>query len=290
MKEPEMERDIVTIKIYPEELETVKKNCRITIGTSSIMGTRKNQEDSIFGYEEDSRALAIVCDGMGGLKCGELASKSAVESLAEAYFAKKDEVEIPEFFEKEAIKADEKVYLLEDEEGNRLRAGTTLTAIVMEEDKLYWLSVGDSKIYIIRGNEILAVNREHNYRMTLDAMLEKGEITPEEYQKEEYKAEALISYIGMGNVSLMDINRQPFYLKDGDMVLLSSDGLYRSLTEDEILEIVRAYAGDVQNMAQALTSAALGEKKSGQDNTSVVILEYHNEAAEEVINNTITTQ
>lgn len=273
-----LERDIVTIKIIQQEEENESV---ITIGTSSILGTRKNQEDTIFGYGKGERALAVVCDGMGGLSSGEQASKSAVESLATAYFAKTDEVEIPEFFEKEAIKADEKVYLLADEEGKRLQAGTTITAVIIEKENLYWLSVGDSKIYIIRGDEILAVNREHNYRMTLDSMLEQGQITEEEYQQEEYKAEALISYIGMGNVSLMDINRQPFHLEDGDIVLLSSDGLYRSLRENEILDIIRQYQPDVQAVAEKLTAAALGEKKSGQDNTSVVILQYRKMQQEE---------
>ncbi len=262
----EMEKDVVTLKIYPKE--------RIEVGTSSIIGTRDNQEDTIFGYVCQERAIGMVCDGMGGLAKGELASKAAAESLADAWFESKEIEDIPDFLKRQAIKADEKVFFQEDENGERIRAGTTMVAAIVEKDELYWLSVGDSKIYIIRGEEIISVCREHNYRLTLDQRLEQGQLTQEEYAAEEYRAEALISYLGMGNVSLMDVNAQPFRMRDGDIVLLSSDGLYKSLTENEILHLVTEYQENVQHAAEALTAAAMGDKTSGQDNTSVVLLRY----------------
>ncbi len=263
----EMEKDVVTLQILPKCME-------VELGMSSIIGTRESQEDTIFGYQQGQEAIALVCDGMGGLAGGEIASKAAAESLADAWFARKEVLDIPGFLEEEAVKADERVFQQKNEKGERIRAGTTIVAAIIRQNELYWLSVGDSKVYIIRGKEILSVCREHNYRMTLDQQLEKGELTPEEYAAEEYRAEALISYLGMGNVSLMDLNRQPFLLEDGDIVLLSSDGLYRSLSEEEILYLVKEYGDDMQCAADMLTSTALGEKKSGQDNTSVILMRY----------------
>lgn len=263
----ELERDVPTVRIFSEN--------QITLGISSILGTRKNQEDAVYAYTKEKNAIAIVCDGMGGLNGGETASNTAVKSLAEAYFLEKQIRNIPEFLERQALKADEEVFLLEDETGEALQAGTTIASVIIQEGKLHWLSVGDSRIYIIRGDEIMAVNQEHNYRMKLDALLEGGSITEEEYKREEHRAEALISYIGMGNMSLMDINRQPFILEDEDIVLLSSDGLYRSLSDEDILGIVLEAKEDTQSMAEQLTRMAMGDKQSGQDNTSVVALQYH---------------
>lgn len=260
--------DSVTVEVPP------RKRFPLQLGMSSIIGTRDSQQDSIFGHVDGETALAIVCDGMGGLSGGELASKAAAESLADAWFSRREITDIPEFLEEEAIKADEKVFCQEDEEGEPIQAGSTMAAVIVRGNELYWLSVGDSKIYIIRGDEILAVSREHNYRMTLDKKLERGEITPEEYAAEEYRAEALISYIGIGNLSLLDVNRKPFLLEDGDIVILCSDGLYKSLPEGEVLALVRKYDDDMQICAQNLTVAALGDKESGQDNTSVVALRY----------------
>lgn len=262
------EEDSVTVEVFP------KKCLPLQLGMSSIIGTRDSQQDSIFGYVDEKGALGIVCDGMGGLAGGELASRQAVESLADAWFSQEEIADIPEFLEKEAVKADEKVFCQKDGNGKAMQAGTTIVAAVIQGNELYWLSVGDSKIYIIREHEILAVSREHNYRMTLDWKLGQGEITPEEYAAEEYRAEALISYLGIGNLSLIDVNRKPFLLEEGDIVVLSSDGLYKSLTEEEILALVRKYDRDMQICAQNLTVAALGDKQSGQDNTSVVVLRY----------------
>ncbi len=247
----------------------------IQLGMSSIIGTRDSQQDSIFGHVDEKGALAIVCDGMGGLAGGEQASQTAVESLVDAWFLREEVTDIPDFLEQEAIRADEKVFAQTNENGEPVRAGTTVVAAVARGGKLYWLSVGDSRLYIIRGEEILAVSREHNYRMTLDKKLAKGEITPEEYVQEEHRAEALISYIGIGNLSLIDVNRKPFCLQEGDIMVLCSDGLYKSLPEAEILALAKKYGNDMQVYARNLTMAALGDKRTGQDNTSVVALRYN---------------
>lgn len=257
----------------------------IEIGTASILGTRQTQQDTIFGYASGGNALAIVCDGMGGLAGGEIASRIALDSIADAWFAQPEPSDIPAFFRREAIRADENVFLQTDASGNPLRAGTTVVAVIIRGNQLYWLSVGDSKIYFIRGNEMLTLNAEHNYRLLLNARLKRGEITPEKYEAETYRAEALISYIGMGHVSLMDINKQAYPLIDGDIVLLSSDGLSRSLYEEEILAVIKKHSQNMQDAADACMAAVEGRKK--QDNTSVVLLRYRNENLHQINRNLI---
>ena len=102
--------------------------------------------------------------------------------------------------------------------------------------------------------------------------LQMDKLTKEEYKAKEYQADALISYLGMGNVCLMDINQEAFFLEDGDIVLVSSDGLSRSMQERDILKIVRKNGKNMQNAANALTASLKNRKK--QDNTSVVILRF----------------
>ena len=189
-----------------EDPKTLKpeKPPGIEIGTSSVIGKRKYQEDSLFAYGSGGEAIAIVCDGMGGLAGGAEASRTAVRSLSDAWLARSGEEDFPEFLRREARIADEKVFLLKDGNGGRLEAGTTVVAAVVQDGNLYWLSVGDSKIYIIRDGEMLSVCRQHNYRLTLDQKLAAGELTREQYQAEEGRAEALISYLGMGNRGDMD--------------------------------------------------------------------------------------
>lgn len=269
-----MQAEIETERVYQEE-DYIQEVQLVQMGLSSILGTRKSQQDSIFGQFNGDSGIAIVCDGMGGLKGGERASQTAVEQLATDYFNSQPIENIPQFLEQEAYIVDEVVSDLQDESGRRLDGGTTMVSVIIQEGKMHWLSVGDSKIYIIRNHEIVTVNRLHNYRLTMERMLKEGTMTREEYAGQEKKAEALISYMGMGNVSLMDINPEPFMLQNQDKVLLASDGLYKSLTDDMIMQVIQNNPYDVQQAAESLTASALKYARRGQDNTSVVLLYYN---------------
>ena len=97
-------------------------------------------------------------------------------------------------------------------------------------------------------------------------------MTAQEYAAQEYRAEALTSYLGIGDISVMDVSPRAYPLEDGDTILLASDGLYRSLHEEEILAVLQKNSRNMQQAAQALTAAVGGRKK--QDNTSVVVMRY----------------
>lgn len=264
--------------MYEDKIPTIrltqKKTCRVTIGSALDIGTRKNQEDSIFGFAEGERAIGIVCDGMGGLADGEEASRSAAVSLAQAWFERTTIDDVPAFLQQEARQADKKVSGLKNKNGKPLAAGTTIAAALMQGNEMYWLSVGDSRIYMVHRNEIMTLNRLHNYRLTLDARLKRGDITLKEYADEEYRADALISYIGIGNLSLIDVSRRAVALESGDIVILASDGLYRCMAEDEILAAAVGYADNMQAAADALIHMASLKLTNGQDNTSVVLMGY----------------
>ena len=127
--------EVITLELSETKAVTQqlpKKQGTIEVGTASVIGSRKSQQDSVFGYESQGRALGIVCDGMGGLAGGEIASRAALESIADAWFAQKDIPDIPSFFRREAVRADKKVYRQEREDGSRLEAGTTIVAVKSE--------------------------------------------------------------------------------------------------------------------------------------------------------------
>ena len=117
------------------------------------------------------------------------------------------------------------------------------------------------------------VTRDHNYWLKLQEKVAAGEITPEEARANRNK-EALISYLGMGNVSLMDINTQPFEMQYGDMVMLCSDGITKTLPDAQIKEIILADAVQPERKAEALVEAATHANSHSQDNTSVILIQY----------------
>lgn len=264
------EKDIVTVRIETEA-DAVH---RVTMGASSIIGTRKNQQDSLYLNSISKGSIAIVCDGMGGMEGGELASQTAVQILAEDFEMEIIE-DIPDFYCRKAEKMDQAVAGLMNESGKRMHAGTTIVSAIITENKLYWLSIGDSRIYIIRGSEFVQVNQEHNYKMYLDSELKAGRISESNYQEQLVKGDALISYLGIGNVSLMDINQIPFQLQGGDAILLCSDGLYKRLDDAEILEIIQCDLPDVEEAAKELTRIVMEKTIGSQDNTSVILMQYN---------------
>ena len=263
----------------PEEqnmpTERCEVQCRVHMNASSIIGTRKYQQDSFACIEIESGSMAVVCDGMGGLNGGEQASQLSVEQLMNDFIRAMPMNNIIQFYYDEAKKLDRMVYLLKDDKGNKLGAGTTIVSVIIKDKMLNWLSVGDSKIYVIRDGRLYCIVSEHNYRLTLDNLLQKGKITIDEYKKEEYRAEALISFLGIGNVSLIETNTAPFELVAGDIILLCSDGLYKSLSDEQILSVIKDNSFDYQKAADTLTASALRCANGAQDNTTVVILSYN---------------
>ena len=240
----------------------------------SIIGDRKTQQDFAGTFAGPDRVLAVLCDGMGGLMGGERASREAAGMLLKDYETKQPSKNFADFLCREAVRMDARVHGLKSRDGRRLDAGTTVVAAVVSKDGMAeWMSVGDSRIYIIRGHQMQQVTRDHNYWLILQEQVAAGQITMEEAVANR-KKEALISYLGMGNVSLMDINPTPVELQYGDMVMLCSDGITKTLPDAQIQKIILADAVRPEQKAEALVDAATHINSHSQDNTSVVLIHY----------------
>lgn len=267
---------------YEDEIKpaVVRMVPEIVVHAATSMGNRKYQQDAVYvsggkkiAANKKTRVLAAVCDGMGGMADGGRASLTAINMLKDGFekIEKNPDVNIPMFF-RSGIKAiDKKIHEFPKENGKG--SGTTMVAVMTEENKLYWASVGDSRIYILRGNEIKLVTRDHNYYLKLMKMVENGQMSRQEAENQRQK-EALISFLGIGNVSLMDVIDRPFEMKPGDMVLLCSDGVTKTLPRERIKNILLNDAVSIKRKAEILVEAAVRENTHSQDNTSVAILQY----------------
>lgn len=237
----------------------------------SIIGDRASQQDAAGLEWSDEGMLAAVCDGMGGLQGGEYASKTAIQIMFDAYRTQKiAENEIPHWLRQQFDDADRAVSALADPAGNLLGAGSTAVAVMSYRDHLYWGSVGDSVIYYIKDNEIITVNRMHNYHLKIDEMLKTGEMLPENEASERKRGEALISFLGINGLTIADTNTQPIQMASGDIFVLASDGLYKSLDKQQILAIVEESGQNMQIASRRLCEEAYRLKTKKQDNTTVI--------------------
>ncbi|MBQ4040179.1 MAG: serine/threonine-protein phosphatase [Oscillospiraceae bacterium] len=240
-------------------------------GVSGI-GRRESQQDAAFVSADDESIFAVVCDGMGGMQGGSLASSTAVEAFREYYTEAKSRSEQTGAWMAAAAEViDDIIYSLKDDSGRRVGAGSTAVSVFLNGNELYWFSVGDSRIYLMRGDELVQVTCDHNYLYELNRQYEAGEITGQIYRSELAKKESLISFMGMGGLLLMDVNETPFLMQKGDAVLLCTDGIYRTLSEEEMKYIMQESTSP-REFAEWISEAIKEKDIPSQDNYTCVFI------------------
>ncbi len=244
--------------------------------SSMALGTRSYQQDCIRIHVEQAqdsremlRVFGTLCDGMGGMEGGEYASRLAAEGILESFSSIEEDDK--EAYPEAIRRISREVYSLSDQEGRRMQCGTTLTCTILQGNQLRWYSVGDSRIYLFHRNRIWQLNRDHNYASVVREELRSGSMQPGQIDTRE-KPEALASYVGMEEVTIIDHSRTPVLLEPGDVVIQCSDGLYRSLSDEDIAQILMQIP-DLDGAAQALTSTTVAIP-GPHDNTSVLLIQY----------------
>ncbi|WP_432627734.1 PP2C family protein-serine/threonine phosphatase [Brotaphodocola sp.] len=253
-----------------------RENSPICGAVYSIIGDREYQQDFAGLVVEEKGTLAVVCDGMGGLNGGEVASREAVRLLLQDYEHIDPKLGMPQFLLAEASRMDQLVSMMKDSNGKDLHAGSTVVSVIVQNGQLFWMSVGDSHIYVFRRPTMVRVTKDHNYRQEVTEALEHGEISFDQYEQElnTKKVEALTSYLGMGGLWKVERNLHPLMLEDGDEILLCSDGLYKSLEEQQIQALLEDNYSSVPVAVKRLVRMAWEQSTGHQDNTTAILLKY----------------
>lgn len=252
------------------------KNKGLEIGMYSVLGDRASQQDAGVYKWNKTLMMAVVCDGMGGMEGGDQASKIGVETLADLMEKQPPSSvrEADQWLMAAFSEADRRIAFLTDEAGNTIYAGSTVVAVIISDGWMQWGSVGDSSIYILRNGEITILTRMHNYNLQLEEMFRIGEIDEESKIRESVRGEALISYLGIGGIPLVDTSRLPISLQKEDVILLCSDGLYKALEDEQIQVIIEESGGNMDIAARRLCEEACRLSVRKQDNTTVIAIRY----------------
>ena len=149
------------------------------------------------------------------------------------------------------------------------QSGSTLAAAYIRDGAAYYLSVGDSRICLLRAGELYQLNREHIYRNELLVGAVNGSDTFEQAVAHP-KAGGLTSYLGMGQLKYVDLPAAPLWLRPGDKLVLMSDGVYNALSP---AELTRALDGDARRAAEQVAAAVQAKGYAHQDNYTAIIIQ-----------------
>ncbi|HTM46533.1 MAG TPA: Stp1/IreP family PP2C-type Ser/Thr phosphatase [Polyangiaceae bacterium] len=253
-------------------------------GISDVGLQRDHNEDSFSVLPEYD--LYVVADGMGGHRAGDVASRIAVDTIAE-FFRRAAQEELTWPFHFDATLTEEENRLLTairlanrqiHEHSTRstdLRGmGTTVVGALFSADKrkVYVAHVGDSRAYRVRGTRMEQITRDHS--LLNDYLAAMPDMTEE--QRSDLPRNVITRALGMQDNVEVEVHAHDVY--PGDAFVLCSDGLSGMLNDEEILEFVRA-TPDEQEVCRRLLNAA--NEHGGEDNiTAVVVRTYADSAAD----------
>ena len=242
----------------------------VTIGSASHIGMKKDENQDYCSYhipangaESKKGTLLALADGMGGMGGGSLASRIAVDTLMETYYNDVSD-NVTESLTKAFLKANKQVIDKGAEHFETARMGSTLTAIVITKNKMYYSHVGDSRGYLIYGNDITQFTEDHSY---VASLVKAGVITAEEAETHPDR-HVITKAIGLSaelTVDACQIDRQ---IEKNMYILLCCDGLHGVVSDDVIVSTLTEYR-EPDVVAEKLVDKA--NENGGPDNITVLI-------------------
>lgn len=217
---------------------------------------RKTNEDA--WYEDPNGQVFAIADGMGGHKGGDIASRFVTSYLED----KKGLLDL----DFSTIFQEINDRILEFGQNNQAfkGLGTTLTMIKILDDKISLAHIGDSRAYLLRAGKIMQMTTDHTM---VNELLKSEEITEAQAQDHPYKH---VLSRALGVEKEIDIEEKTYLTEEGDLVLLSTDGLHGYLSDKEIVTSFVKNKYDLDKIGKDLINQAL--KRGGKDNISFLIL------------------
>ncbi len=226
-------------------------------------GRRRRRNEDSYVIEPP---LFAIADGMGGAQAGEVASRLATVALKESGTEASGEERIFDLIQE----ANRRVYDRSSTDPNTSGMGTTITVALVENERVAFGHVGDSRAYLIREATMEQLTEDHSL---VNELLKTGRLSREE--AESHPQRSVITR-ALGTDPDVDVDTFTIAAREGDLFLLCSDGLTDMVSEDSILSVVERNRDDIDDALRALVRAA--NKAGGEDNITVVAFEIADRA------------
>ncbi len=243
--------------------------------SAQLKGAREQQEDTVAIHapvaDSGARAgevLLVLADGMGGHAGGEMASRLVVDSFCAAYA--ESQLKIADALRTSLDLANETLAEAVANEPSLQGMGSTLVCCVINEARLYWISIGDSPLWLCRGMMLQRLNADHSMVPLLNDMVRTGLISREQARTDPRRSQ-LRSAVAGRSVPMVDLRDTPLQLQAGDLVMLASDGV-ETLTEDELAGLLQdAGTLSLDELAGKVLAGVEAAAARNQDNASLIL-------------------
>lgn len=226
---------------------------------------RSSNQDACFTeILSETTAIAIVCDGMGGAKAGNVASETAIKVMSEyvknSYRQTMNTDDIAKMLKSAVASANIVIYNMSVNDENMSGMGTTVVAAVITPDCVIVCHVGDSRAYLYSNGMLSQLTRDHSM---VQSLVESGKLTPEQARAHPRK-NIITRALGAEEDVLPEVGE--YDISAGDTVLLCSDGLSNFVEPDNMADIIKN--NDLSKVSDVLTDTA--NQNGGGDNITVV--------------------
>ncbi len=228
---------------------------------------RQMNQDFCLASAEVRPRLFILCDGMGGHKSGDVASRTAAESI-ETYLRMQSTMDLDsakaERILKNAVSYANNVVYTRAKESEALHGmGTTADVCLLDFDVLYIAHVGDSRVYLLREGTLTKLTRDHSL---VEELLRDGAITEEEAEKHPNK-NVITRAVGTNSTVRADFIEMT--LQKDDILLMCSDGLSNMLTDSDIKNMLIS-SNRMEEVVDNLIARA--NQNGGKDNITAIVI------------------
>ncbi len=229
-------------------------------------GREKNEDRMGYCYTRDAGLFALA-DGMGGHPQGEVASQLSLQTLS-AMFQREAKPKLADplkFLHDACVAGHHQLLRYATEKSLMDTPRSTLVACVLQGNAAYWAHCGDSRLYLVRGDKLVARTRDHSYSELQETMAQVVPIG------DRVNRNVLFTCLGSPGKPVID-TAGPLLMHAGDRVLLCSDGLWGSVTDAEIVEQLATKT--VSDAVPELVERALRVAGSRSDNVTVLAIEW----------------
>lgn len=256
---------LIALRFLPREKGRVIR--RFRVGTAMTIGNRQVQEDNFKVCQSADVFMAVLADGMGKSYGGKISSKIAVDTMKDM-FTYYQSAENPAYFFQKSFRKVNAGILDRLDDG---RGGTSMGVVLIKDCHLYYAVAGNVKIAVYRKDCLVPVSSGHTIDILMENQFIHGTITREEALTM-LENKRLYNYLGQDGFQEIEFFDTPIRLKERDIVVLMTDGLYEGVDWKTIEEVLSGRKNCQQKAYEIIEAINAGSQKE-KDNASIILVE-----------------